>query len=273
MDREIEKKGSAVEKKLTAVFEWMGKIPEALHSEKIIEGVKNLAVFSFSLLVSSASPMAAVYPFGIALICAMSKAGTAFAALLGSLSALFFMEENLLLYGAALLSVFFVRLALGALGLVKTSHLSASSGAWKAVRDSPLGTFAKSDSRIKNAFATSGLVKMICALGGAVTVGAGMIIVEGNLWYDVFATVLLTVSVPLFAFAFSAVGDEKYKTGLRKAGIAALAFAFFLSIRQFTLGGMNVGVVLAFLLSMTASVSFGISDGILFGLFILANLW
>jgi len=168
-----------------------------VHMGKIKEILVTSSVFSFSLLVSSVPLMAGVYPFGIALICAMNRFGTATAALVGALFGLFFMEESLLLYGAAVLSVYFVRLALGTFGLVKTYHIPVYKGFSGSVRDSPLdegtyfalakGTGIKRAAR--NAFSTAGSVKMLCALGGALTVGLGMILIEGNLWYDVFASV------------------------------------------------------------------------------------
>ena len=267
--------GVKTEKRLPKMFEKVSlflRTLRTLHIGRIKEIFLTASAFSFSLLVSSAAPMAGVYPFGIALICTMSRFSTATAALFGALSALFFTKESRLIYGASVVSVYFVRLALGTIGLVKTYHAPAFTCASGTVRDSPFaeGTVTVSGRgsvKIRNAFATAGSVKMICALGGALTVGLGMILTEGNLWYDIFAAVFISVTVPLFTFAFSAASDEKRAVGLRKAGGAVFGYAFFLAIAPFTLGGMNVAVTLAFILSMLVSVSFGISDGILFGLF------
>ncbi len=269
MDKEFEpKKRIEIGKMFARIENAMGSV-RSIHKDKAKEVILAAAVFSFSFFVSSAAPMPGVYPFGIALICAMSRFPSALCALSGSLFGLFFSEENVLLYGAAEISVFFIRLALGAFGIVKTFHFPTNSKS-AGVRDSPDSFSVPSgimNYRIRNAFATSSKIKMICALGGALTVSAGMILTKGNLWYDIFAAVFASVTLPLVTFAFASAFDRKCSVGLRKAGAAVFAFAFFLGISPFTLGGMNVGVVLAFLLSMLVSVGFGITDGILFGLF------
>lgn len=249
---------------------FFGGIKEALRSETARDVCKGGAALIYTALVSGAAPMAQVYPFGIALLCAADSLHMALCTLLGALFSLFFIEQPLL-YGASLISVFFVRMALGGFGLVKTEHRYRRTKGSFSVRDSPFQRCESGGSRalfrVKNAFSTTASVKMLCALGGAVTVGAGLIIIEGSLGYDVFASAFLAAAAPVLTFGFSAVGDRELRPGVRKAGAAALGFAFFLAVAPFTVGGMNVGAVLAFLAAMYVSVGVGITDGILFGLF------
>lgn len=267
MDRRIEKRSKAgMEHPLESVKKLMGE-KDSL-KEMLKKVLPPAAVLSFTALCAKTPTISGVYPFGLAMICAAGSLSTALSALAGTLFSLFFIKENALIYGAASLSVFFVRLFLGALGIVETqgaplmltkrsNELFSEEGIKKKQR-----LF-----NVSSAFSHNVKVRMICSLGASLTVGVGRLLQNGDIWYDIFAAVFISVTVPVLTFGYHAVSNGKLQSGVRKAGISAVGFTFFLSVSGFTLGGMNVGVVLAFLLAQIAAVSIGLTDGILFGLF------
>ncbi len=266
MDRRIEKESGRSGRILQLMKKLFGEREKLKNAVK--KAAPSVAVFSFTLLCGKTPTISGVYPFALAIVSAAGSLPTALSALAGGLLSLFFIESSALLYGASYISLFFIRLFLGALGIAETAGAPLPS----AQERKPL--FPEETLRKKqflfnftNAFSHNVKIRMICSLGAALTVGAGRIFQKGDLWYDIFSAVFIGVAVPVLTFGFHAVSNGRLRAGVRKAGVCAVGFAFFLSVSDFTVGGMNVGVVIAFLLAQTVSVSVGLSDGMLLGLF------
>lgn len=235
--------------------------------EKLTYYIKAAALpasaFLISFIVSGVSPALGVYPFGTALLCAVSSLHLAAAVLLGCIAGSFTMGAFTAANMIISVSVFALRFALGALGIVKTVKVPVSSGASQSIRDSPVRV--KAD--VQSAFSTEVSVRVWCSLGAAVAAGVYSILSGTNLWYDVFGLAFGCISAPVLTFAFSSFSDKNVRPSVRKAGVGALCYAVVFAVSSFTIGGMNISVVLAFVASLFIAYACGAEDAALFGMF------
>lgn len=226
-----------------------------------------LVTFIMACAVTPASPALGTHPFGIALVCSANGFISALAALFGVALASFRMNSLGFIYTAVCAAVFFIRLFIGSVGIVKTGRYVMKGKVRRGrVRDSPFeeSTYARLDAAFTASLGTNATV----ALGGALAAGIFGILTGGNLWYDVFSASLGIVLTPLLTLAYSAVGDPDVSAVVSKAGVGAAAYAVILSLSGVVLGGMNVAVILALAFTFWSAWCFGVSDGILFGFFV-----
>lgn len=206
-----------------------------------------------SFASSASSPALGALPIGPALLSAAPSFSTALPILVGALLSAMRLGKGAVPFILISLGVFFVRLSLGALGVLRT----------RAAKD-PLSDsipFIKLDS----AFNTSRGVRVLTSFAASVLLGLSNVLSGTNIWYDVFGTALGATLSPLLCFAYSSVLDTSANPTLRKAGAGAILYAVVLSVSGASVGGINIAFVIAMFSSLAAGLSFGAADGALIG--------
>lgn len=234
---------------------------------KTAEGLPSVAkamappvtAFFVSFISAGASPALGVYPFGFALLSAASSLPLALSVLLGCIASSFSMGLFAVPFVTICLCLFAVRVGVGALTGGREARQNVRKTDQK-VRDSP-------KAKKNDLFYASTLTRLWCALFAAVASGVYNILTGVNLWYDIFGLAFGCIITPLLCLGFSALTDRNVKPTLRKAGSAALCYGVVLAISTFTVGGMKISIVLAYIISLFIAYSCGITDGALFGLF------
>ena len=261
--------GEKIKEKGSALF-------ESASGDGALSGIKDgvktaarpIATFLFALMCANASPALGCLPFGIAAVCSAPDLPCAVAAFIGVLAGAMRMTSLGFVYSGVCAGVFFIRLFIGTVGIVKTGRTvkRISERSLGRVRDSPVreSTYY----RLDRAFSSGAGANAVVALGGALALGVFGIITGGNLWYDVFSACLGLVLIPIFTLAYSSIGQEGISPMLGKAGIGAVMYAAVLALSQFEIGGMNVAVILSLIFTLWSAWSMGISDGVLSGFFV-----
>ena len=224
------------------------------------------ALFSFA--VSSSSVALGATPIGPALLSAAPSFASATAVLAGTLFSALRLGKAAIPFIFVSIGIFSFRLALGALGTVKTKALGNC-------RDLLFGSSAKlprlaGDLRfvkLNSSFNTAPYVRILVALAAALLLGLSNLLAGSNLWYDVFGTVLGAVVTPLLCCAYSALTDSSANPALRKAGLGALLFALVLALKDVSVAGISLALAAGFSASLAAGYSLGVADGALIAVF------
>ncbi|MBQ7714644.1 MAG: SpoIIE family protein phosphatase [Clostridia bacterium] len=221
-----------------------------------------VSLFALSFAASCSSPALGVLPIGPALVCAAPSLVSVVAVTLGALGASFRIASDSPYFALVILSLFCVRLS-------EALFVPGKAGCAKGEIGKIFGKSPQVPSLIKlnAAFNVSPGRRVVTAMIASLVLGSVNTFTGTNFWYDVFGTVLGLVLTPLLCFAFSSLFDRDSNPTLRKAGAGAVVYAVILSLSKVAFGGMKIGAAAAFLVSLTAGYSLGITDGALIGLF------
>lgn len=257
-----------IKEKSEAVFKAVTNEDFLLKAKKSLKkSIPPALSFVFSFLCSSASPALGCMPFGIAAVCSAGRLWEATGALLGMFAASIKMRPVGLIYSGTSAAIFFMRMFMGTLGIVKTGYkthyISKDQNGKMAFSFPSESIYQKFD----RAFSSSSGCNAAVSLCAALAIGIFGIIIGGNLWYDVFSATLGIVLIPVFTLAYSSIGNEGVSPILYKTGIGAVVYAVSTALAGIEIGGMDISVILAFVFTLWSAWCFGVTDGVMFGFF------
>lgn len=194
-----------------------------------------------------------VYPFGIALLSASTKY-TIFA-YAGALSSIFIFMKGDLVYVVGLSVLLILRIIAS---LIKKP-------------DSKLPLLGQRTSHLlfEGFFEENVRTRIFISLAVAFGIGLYHVIVNGYAFYDIFSLLFFASIAPVMTFGFSGAFDGK-KARAYQISACAFLFAIVYLIRGKEIGGIDLSIVLSYLIILYASknISGGASAtlGVLFGL-------
>ena len=236
--------------------------------------IKWLAVMVLSVTFSQLEFAMGVHPFGIALMCALTKNITACwtGAMVGSL-----VSGGAWIYPAVYTIIPLARFLL--------SKWLASGGARKSaaevgVRGKPSrNAQAQKRRRIAKVMAADNVnpvnspfrenvyIRMAVACTASCFVSAYNVIAGGYLYYDLFAALFAAVVCPILTFVYGGITERHMRnTPYCEAGWLAVLFTTVLAVKEIPFFGLNLGVILSFAAALYVSWSGGIMRGGIAGL-------
>jgi len=248
-------------------------------SVNYISIIKWLTVMILSIVFSKLEFAMGVYPFGIALMCAITKNLTACwtGAMVGSL-----LSSSPgggwvypLVYTLIPLSRYVLGKWLGAGGGV-----SKSSGTDIRKRNSRKITREERRRIAKTmiaayeghpnknvVFRENVYIRMAVACTASCIVSAYNVIAGGYLYFDLFAAVFAAVMCPIVTFVYCGITERYMRhTPYCEAGWAAMLFTTVLAVKDIPFFGLNLGVIVSFAAALYVSWSGGIMRGGITGL-------
>ncbi|MBQ8545639.1 MAG: SpoIIE family protein phosphatase [Clostridia bacterium] len=178
-----------------------------------------------------------IYPFGIALLCATTKY-TIFAYAGAILSVFFFMDSDLV-YIIALSVILVLRLIAS---LIKKPE---NEGA-------PLLDQRQHRNIFNGLFEENISARIFISLAVSFGVGIYYVIVNGYMFYDIFALVFFSAISPLISYGFSGAFEGKRDKGYL-ISFCTFAFAIIYLLRGKEIGGIDFSIVISYALVLYAS--------------------
>lgn len=291
IDRDTEKT-----KNLNEKMKNFGKTTDSADSDRININYKTIlkAVIMavISLIFSRVEFAMGIYPFGIALMCAMSKniiacwAGAILGAAtgLGSKAWIY-----VLVYSLVAVSRYALGKWLGSGGGIKgdekikskrnkkmrAAKAAGAKVSYKAkisasdIHIKPKKKLDEDDARVNRnlIYKENVYIRMAIACTASCVVSAYNVIAGGYLYYDLFAAVFAAVICPIITFVYCGV-TEKYArhTPYCEAGWSAMMFTAVFAVRDIPLFGLNMGILASFAAALYVSWSGGIMRGGIAGL-------
>ena len=220
--------------------------------------VKRLIIMLAAYLLGSCSAAFDTYPFGTALLCAVSK-------------------DIIFIYGGLLLSClerggdasicFFIYTSAVALRCAFSKWANSEPAPHKREKlaDKGIGnTEQKKEVLFSEPFALRLVTVVVCSL----SVSLARLISDGFLYYDLFGLFVCVLASPLMCFAYYAVTDMKnVSKQLCEICAAAVLFSLVYSVRLYYFLGFSAAVFASFLITLYVSKKFGVLRGTVTGLF------
>lgn len=203
-------------------------------------------VFLAGILSGSTDIIAGVYPFGAALLCAVSGWTGAACAYAGAVLGTLGMSAGGLWYVLIYTGILAARIGAG---------LFANRAHWKDKR-----------SMIHRLFFEGGGVRSLIAMSAGVAAGCVSIFGGVSLYYDIFQAILGVVLYPLFCAAFQMAGSRQVSRELRLAGMCGVLFALTMALDSIPVP-FSIGILFSYFVTLYVTYAGGIPYGIAWGLF------
>lgn len=205
-------------------------------------------IFAAGLLLGSTEMMVGVYPFGAALLCAVTGWIGVACAYAGTVLGTLGISAGGLWHVLILTVVLAARTAVGIL----TSH-SRWDGKDKMAF-------------LQKLFYEDSKVRIGIAVGAAIAAGCISIFSGLSLYYDIFSAVLGVVLYPLFCAAFQSAFHRTASRERKLAGMCGVFFALTLALDAVALP-FSIGILFSYFLTLYVTYAGGITYGIVWGLF------
>ena len=207
-----------------------------------------VGIFVAGLLFGSTEIIVGVYPFGAALLCAVSGwTGVACAyagTVLGTL-------------GISAGGLWHVLIFTGVLAARIAASFYANRSHWN-----------KKDklSMLYRLFYESSGVRVVIAMSAGVAAGCVSIFSGVSLYYDIFSAILGVVLYPLFCAAFQLAGNRAASREMKLAGMCGVFFAVTLALDSIAIP-FSIGILFSYFVTLYVTYAGGITYGIVWGLF------